>query len=65
MGAFVENLREPGGQVEQVLTISQETPPLPEKKKKCKKEAFLARAENMGNIDPRFTTDSLTEEVKL
>ena len=45
-------------------TIIQETP-LVEKKEKGKKEASLVASENVENLNPRLTIDSLTEEVNL
>ena len=42
-GSFRRKIQEPGGQVANNPTISQETP-LVEKKVKCKKEAYLVTA---------------------
>ena len=50
--------------MESLPTISQETP-LVEKKKKPKKELSLIRAENIENLNFRFTMNTLTEDVNL
>ena len=56
--------QEPDGQVENIPTVSQETP-LVEKKEKRKKEVSLVTAENIENLNSRFTIDTLTKDVNL
>ena len=57
-------IQEPDGQVENIPTISQETP-LVEKEEKRKKEVSLATAGNIENLNFRFTIDTLTKDVNL
>ena len=62
--SFAKSLKEPDGQIEPDLAISQEIT-LPGKKEKKNKEAGLVRAEDIGCLNFRLTTDSLTEEEIL
>ena len=62
--SFVGSLKEPDGQIEPDLTISQEII-LPVKKEKKNKAVGLVRAEDIECLNFRFTTDSLTEEESL